>query len=122
MKLFVKLLCPGIYAFLLFFGCSEQAFAPLWKGPYIGQRPPGVAAELFDPGFFNQGEYLGCSGFLDGGTVFVYGSMKPISDWRLRPYVTPDSRFHFFTSNREESEGIYWVGAKVIDRVRPKEL
>jgi Tol biopolymer transport system component len=45
-------------------------------------------------------------------------------DFEARPYVTPDGQFLFFTSNREESEGgagIYWVDAKVIDQLRPKE-
>jgi hypothetical protein len=44
-----------------------------------------MTAVLFDPGIFNEGEFLGCSGFFNNGTVFVYGSMKPDSDWRLRP-------------------------------------
>ena len=73
----------------MFAGCSQQDYVPLWKGPYIGQKAPGMTAELFDPGFFNEGEFLGCSGFFNDGTVFVYGSMKPNSGWRLRPvYIT----------------------------------
>jgi Tol biopolymer transport system component len=48
-----------------------------------------MTAELFDPGIFKEGEFLGCSGFFNDATVFVYGSMKPNSDWRLRPvYIT----------------------------------
>jgi hypothetical protein len=55
------------------------------KGPYLGQKPPRMTAELFSPGIFFKGQHLGCSGFLNKGTVFVFGSMKPNSDWRLRP-------------------------------------
>ena len=69
----------------LFPSCSQQSYVPLLAGPYLGQQPPGITAELFDPGVFNEGEFLGCSGFFNEGTVFVYGSMKPNSDWRLRP-------------------------------------
>jgi Tol biopolymer transport system component len=58
-------------------------------GPYLGQTPPGKTAEPFDPGIFFEGEGQGCSGFLHDGTVFVFTSQKPNSDWRLRPtYVT----------------------------------
>jgi Tol biopolymer transport system component len=45
--------------------------------------------------------------------------------FEARPYVTPDGKYLFFTSNREENEGgegIYWVDAKVIDQLRPKEI
>jgi hypothetical protein len=69
----------------LFNSCSQQNDVPLLQGPYLGQEPPGMTAELFDPGVFNEGEFLGCSGFLNDGNVFVFGSMKPNSDWRLRP-------------------------------------
>ena len=47
------------------------------------------------------------------------------SGFEARPYVTTDGKYLFFTSNREESEGgegIYWVDAKVIDQLRPKEI
>jgi hypothetical protein len=62
---------------------------PQLSGPYLGQKPPGTTAEPFDPGIFFEGERQGCSGFLNNGTVFVFTSMKPGGDWRLRPtYVT----------------------------------
>ena len=40
-----------------------------------------------------------------------------------RPHVSVDGRFLFFTSHRPESESqdIYWVDAKVIEDLRPKE-
>ena len=85
MKSYIGSICLILAALLLFHSCSQQDYVPLWKGPYVGQRPPGMIAELFDPGIFNEGEFLGCSGFFNNGTVFVYGSMKPNSDWRLRP-------------------------------------
>lgn len=59
------------------------------KGPYLGQKPPGKKAVLFNPGIFFKGEVQGCSGFLNCGTVFVFTSQKPNTDWRLGPtYVT----------------------------------
>ena len=53
-------------------------------GPYLGQEPPGLTAEVFAPGFFDKKESQGCSGFLNDGSVFVYSSMKPGTDWRFK--------------------------------------
>ena len=85
MKLSISHFCFILAILFLFNSCSQQNDIPLLQGPYLGQEPPGMTAELFDPGVFNEGEFLGCSGFLNDGTVFVFGSMKPNSDWRLRP-------------------------------------
>jgi Tol biopolymer transport system component len=71
--------------------CAQQVSdPPLLQGPYLGQTPPGKNAEVFEPpGIFPKGEGQGCSGFLNGGTVFVFTSQRPAGDWRLRPiYVT----------------------------------
>ena len=38
---------------------------------YLGQKPPGVTAELFAPELAASDESLGCSGFLDDGKIFV---------------------------------------------------
>lgn len=53
-------------------------------GPYLGQEPPGLTAEVFAPEYFDKERSHGCSGFLNGGTVFVYSSMKPGTDWRFK--------------------------------------
>ena len=79
-----KIYCVFLLLFL-FPCCSQQELVPLYQGPYLGQQPPGLTAELFATDVFTEGEFLGCSGFFNGGTVFVFGSMKPNSDWRLRP-------------------------------------
>ena len=44
-----------------------------------------MTAELFAPGLFGEDEWVGCSGFLNDGTVFVYSSMKDGTDWRFKP-------------------------------------
>lgn len=89
MKSSVPIICGIFLLLFLFHGCSQQKYVPLIQGSYLGQPPPGVTAKLFAHEVFNEGEYLGCSGFFKGGTVFVFGSMKPNSDWRLRPvYIT----------------------------------
>ncbi len=69
---------------------SQERSFPVLSGPYLGQDPPGMKAELFDPpGLFNKNEGHGCSGFLNDGTVYLFTSMRRGTDWRLRPtYVT----------------------------------
>lgn len=36
------------------------------------------------------------------------------------PYVTPDGKYFFFTSNKEGNREIYWVDARVLDKFRSK--
>lgn len=38
-----------------------------------------------------------------------------------RPYVTPDGKFFMFTRNVMGNRDIYWVSAKIIEELRPKE-
>lgn len=45
--------------------------------------------------------------------------------FEARPYVTPDGKYLFFTSNRPDNEHtgrIYWVDAKIIEELKPDEL
>ena len=39
-----------------------------------------------------------------------------------RPYVTPDGKFLFYYSDQTGNGDIYWVNAKIIDRLRPDAL
>ena len=38
------------------------------------------------------------------------------------PYVTPDRRYFFFTTNKSGNRDIYWVDAKITDQFRPENL
>ena len=89
MKPKIILIGIAILIVLIFITCTNQSDFPVLQGPYLGQEPPGMTAERFDPGIFFEGEGQGCSGFLNDGTVFVFTSQKSAGDWRLRPtYVT----------------------------------
>jgi hypothetical protein len=63
---------------------AQQTEFPEYSGPYLGQKPPGKTAELFAPGLISGKKYVGCSGFLNDGTVFIYSTMKPGTDWRFK--------------------------------------
>jgi len=78
----------GVILFLVVCSTERDEFYDL-RGPYLGQTPPGKTAQPFDPGIFFEGEGQGCSGFLYEGTVFVFTSNVPNSDWRMHTtYVT----------------------------------
>ena len=53
-------------------------------GPYLGQEPPQSMAEVFAPDLIGEDEWVGTSGFLDEGRVFVYSAMKGGTDWRFK--------------------------------------
>jgi len=38
------------------------------------------------------------------------------------PYVSPDEKYFFFTSNKSGNREIYWVDARVIEGLKPNEL
>ncbi len=56
---------------------------------YLGQKPPGMTPEMFAPGIVTTNEYEGTSGFLNGGTVFVFNRLthqvRENTDWTYIP-------------------------------------
>jgi len=47
-------------------------------------------------------------------------------EYEFRPYVTPDGKYLFFTSNRPQNNGrgnnIFWVDAEIIKNLKPDDL
>ncbi len=72
-RYFVTILC-----LLIFTGCNAHdeiemtSDFPVLQGPYLGQKPPGMVAEIFAPAIISTGDHEGISGFFDGGTVFIF--------------------------------------------------
>lgn len=201
---------------------SQVDFSRL-KGPYLGQKPPGMAPELFAPGVITTDGSEGCSGwgkgmeyfifqrwidrkprlyimnqnngvwsppeplpFLDkyqagdftiapDGKTMVFASristeyhewdtyIAPDESYMIycstmpgglgdddlyvtfkqqdgswsepvhmgaeinsdksenRPYVSPDGRYLFYASTKRGNRDIYWVDAKIIEALRPRE-
>lgn len=79
-----NIVSPTLMVCAVLSGCTSADSNPNMGGQYLGQEPPGRTAEQFAPDILPQGESQGCSGFLDDATVFVFGSMAPHGDWRLR--------------------------------------
>jgi hypothetical protein len=56
---------------------------PILKGPYLGQKRPGMKPEVFAPGIISTDNYEElCSGFLDNGRVFIFSRLKTGEDWK----------------------------------------
>ena len=71
---------------LVFLHCSKSSDFPVLKGPYLGQKPPGMATEVFAPNIISiDGCEELCSGFLDDCRVFVFSRLKSGEDWKKKP-------------------------------------
>ncbi len=97
---------------------------PVLKGPYLGQKPPGMTPEIFAPGIVSTEEYREFSGtftpdgkeyyffrFADGAGMMVckllnegWAAPKPASFnteyIENEPHIAPDGKIMFFNSNR----------------------
>ena len=62
-----------VFSFILLFVCcqKENSFPEL-KGPYLGQKPPGMTPEIFAPGIISTGYHDGCITFSPDGTELFY--------------------------------------------------
>lgn len=125
--------------------CDIERIKPV-KIDYFGQNPPGKTPEVFAPGIISTEASEGCSYFSKDGQFYLFargGSVEPDifimkqkdgiwskpylasfsagrHDWDLT--LTPDGKYFFFTSNKIGNWDIYWVDAKIIKELRPKEF
>jgi hypothetical protein len=58
--------------------------SPNLKGPYLGQKPPGLKPQAFAPGIVTTDGDEGCVGFARGGTVFLF---QRFIDGRCHTYL-----------------------------------
>jgi len=69
--------------FLLLVMCASfglQNDFPVLKGPYLGQKPPGIIPEIFASGIISTDANEGSSGFLRNGSVFVFSRSHSDTD------------------------------------------
>jgi Tol biopolymer transport system component len=71
-----KTICIGILLFIisLFSSLSQQGDFPALKGPYLGQKPPGMTPEIFAPGIISTGMSEFASAFSPDGYSFFYNN------------------------------------------------
>lgn len=127
-----------VSAFLLFlpgktFAQESISNMPVLKGPYLGQKPPGLKPEIFAPGIISTDLHEGSSGFnlnsthfvfqrIEDNKLFTYEMERKNGQWtkpRIVPFAhmmrngdfvfAPDGKTLYFQSNMAieglESEG-----------------
>jgi Tol biopolymer transport system component len=61
---------------------------PVLKGPYLGQKPPGMNAEIFAPGIVSTSDNEALYGFFKDGTFFLFDRTSPnLKDWTPSVYI-----------------------------------
>ena len=96
--MFVALLSSIIFAF---WNYAQQKDIPVLKGPYLGQKPPGLIPELFGPGIISTNHHENCLNFtpdgkecffvVGGPPIYVIVSMKMGKRGWTKPKVAPFS-------------------------------
>jgi hypothetical protein len=77
----------GAVLFGILVGCTHQADSPGLSGPYLGQEPPGTAAEVFAPNVVSTESNEVMFGFFDDGALFFF-ERTPLdfeADWIHAP-------------------------------------
>jgi hypothetical protein len=115
----------------IFSNFTQQNDFPILKGPYLGQKPPGMTPEIFAPGIISTDSYSeGCGVFSLDAKSFLFNRFfkgKPYTislteikdgkwtkpspapfnseynDWDYN--FAPDGKTLYFTSKRPVSEG-----------------
>jgi Tol biopolymer transport system component len=57
---------------IMFYSFAEQKNFPILKGPYLGQKPPGIIPQIFAPGIISTDISEGCSGWGNNMEYFVF--------------------------------------------------
>jgi len=125
MKLKVSLFGILMFSILVISTYAQQDDFPFLKGPYLGQKPPGLEPQLFLPGLISTHYVDHCIAFLDEGRVCVFAiwergtsymyekggrwTRPQNAPWQNEQGTTdftagPDDRTIFFQSSRPTSK------------------
>jgi len=131
MKRFIILIIIFFLISLIFNNCSGQDDFPFLKGPYLGQKPPGLFPEVFAPGIISTSELNERDvSFSADGNEFYFTQWPKNGDWNVmcmkqerrqwtepritsfsgeyheaEAFFTPDEQQIFFISNRPKEKG-----------------
>lgn len=72
MKRSITFICLIFWVSLFFSSCSDEDDFPVLKGPYLGQKPPGMTPEIFAPGIVSTQEDEINSLFSPDGKEFYF--------------------------------------------------
>ena len=127
-----RIVIASLFIFLVFIAnCVQEDSSRVLKGPYLGQKPPGMTPEVFAPGFVSTGMGELNNVFSADGKEFYFSVRLPgvrtvsmmqmscvnnrWSEPRLLPFasrygdidmsIAPDDSKFFFCSRRPPQEG-----------------
>jgi len=88
MKLKTGFLWMGFFFVFMMSSFTQQADFPVLKGPYLGQKPPGITPEIFAPGIIST-ENFGESGgaFTKNGNIFLFNRRTPPEEHKTIYYT-----------------------------------
>ena len=72
MKLKAAFLGIGFLIILMLNSCTQKKEFPILKGPYLGQKPPGMTPEIFAPGIISTGYSERIAAFTPDGKELYY--------------------------------------------------
>jgi len=123
----LKTLLIFIFVFVLYVDLNGKKEWPVLKGPYLGQKSPGLNPELFGPGVISTNHHENCLNFtpdgkecffvVGGPPIYVIVTMKMGKNQWTKPQVasfsgryrewdfnlSPDGNQLFYTSYRPKS-------------------
>ena len=67
----------SLFTTFVFNSNAQQDDSPVLKGPYLGQKPPGMMPEIFAPGIVSTGHYEQSNSFSPDGKEFYYTLVGP---------------------------------------------
>jgi hypothetical protein len=72
---------------------AHQDYFPVLKGPYLGQKPPGMTAEIFAPGIISTENFGEAGGaFAKNGSIFLFNRRTPPESHKTIYYIERKKR------------------------------
>jgi hypothetical protein len=121
-----KAIYIGITLSILVIRCTQHEVFPVLKGPYLGQKPPGMTPEIFAPDIVSTGLNEIGSSFSNDGSEFFFSAgpdpymslitMKQRNDGWYKPEVASFSGFYddFDAKFSPEGNKIYFSSARPV--------
>jgi hypothetical protein len=73
---------------LVFISPAQQEDFPVLKGPYLGQKPPGLTPEIFAPGIISTENFGEAGGaFTKNGSIFLFNRRTPPESHKTIYYI-----------------------------------
>ena len=105
------------FCLLVFFisSCAHQDDFSVLKGPYLGQKPPGLTAEIFAPDLISTSQHEALYGFFENGTFLIFDRTDPSEKvWVPAVYVMELNEGSWMTTKGSPFRGKPWYHSYTI--------